>query len=153
MTEKKLSHLDPSGRATMVDVGGKQTSRRTARAEGFVRVSPETMKIVQSASLPKGNPFEVARIAGIQAAKRTSDLIPLCHSLHLDFADVQIELKPAGFRIESRVSCRRATGVEMEALTAVSLAALTIYDMCKAVDSAIEIGPVRLLKKTKEALP
>lgn len=147
MTE--FSHLDDGGRARMVDVGDKPEVARTALASGCVFVSAETVRCVREAGLPKGNPFEVARIAGIQAAKRTADLIPLCHSLQLDYVDVQLEVVDDRFSIRSEVRCRRSTGVEMEALTAVAVAALTIYDMCKAIDKEMRIGEVRLLKKTK----
>jgi cyclic pyranopterin phosphate synthase len=145
----EFSHLDDVGRARMVDVGDKPEVARTAVASGCVFVSAETVRRVREAGLPKGNPFEVARIAGIQAAKRTADLIPLCHPLHLDYVDVQIEVVDDRFAIRSEVRCRRSTGVEMEALSAVAIAALTIYDMCKAIDKEMRIGEVRLLKKTK----
>ncbi|MFZ0427610.1 MAG: cyclic pyranopterin monophosphate synthase MoaC [Acidobacteriota bacterium] len=145
----EFSHLDAQGRARMVDVGGKPESARTATARGFVRVSTATTELIRRSGLPKGNPFEIARIAGIQAAKRTADLIPLCHTLHLDFADVQIELTEEGFEVRSEVRCRRSTGVEMEALAAVCVAALTLYDMCKAVDKAIRIDNIHLVQKTK----
>jgi cyclic pyranopterin monophosphate synthase len=145
----KLSHMDERGRSVMVDIGEKAPSTRTARAEGRLFVSPETVRLVRDAGLPKGNPFEVARYAGIQAAKRTADLIPLCHSLSLDFVDVEIELGGDGFLVRSIAKCRWATGVEMEALTAAAAALLTLYDMCKAVDSAMRIGDIRLVEKTK----
>lgn len=147
---KKLTHLDSQGNAKMVDIGEKQIVRRTATAEGHVRLSPGTGQLILESSLPKGNPFEVARLAGIQAAKQTSRLIPLCHDLNLDFVDVQIELDGSDLAIRSQVSCRWATGVEMEALMAVSMAALTLYDMCKAVDKEMTIGEIRLVEKTKE---
>ena len=147
---KKLTHLDSQGNAKMVDIGEKQLVRRTAAAEGHVRLSPGTGQSILESSLPKGNPFEVARLAGIQAAKQTSRLIPLCHDLNLDFVDVQIELDGSDLAIRSQVSCRWATGVEMEALMAVSMAALTLYDMCKAVDKEMTIGEIRLVEKTKE---
>lgn len=147
---KKLTHLDSQGNAKMVDIGEKQIVRRTAAAEGHVRLSPGTGQLILESSLPKGNPFEVARLAGIQAAKQTSRLIPLCHDLNLDFVDVQIELDGSDLAIRSQVSCRWATGVEMEALMAVSMAALTLYDMCKAVDKEMTIGEIRLMEKTKE---
>lgn len=147
---KKLTHLDSQGNAKMVDIGEKQIVRRTAAAEGHVRLSPGTGQLILESSLPKGNPFEVARLAGIQAAKQTSRLIPLCHDLNLDFVDVQIELDGSDLAIRSQVSCRWATGVEMEALMAVSMAALTLYDMCKAVDKEMTIGEIRLVEKTKE---
>ncbi len=145
----KFTHLDEHRRARMVDIGEKQLVRRSAVAEGKVFVSPETRDLILEAGLPKGNPFEVARIAGIQAAKRTSELIPLCHPLSLDFVDVEIELVPGHFRIVGRAACRWATGVEMEALTAVTVAALTLYDMCKAVDKSIQIGEISLVEKHK----
>ena len=147
---KKLTHLDAQGSAKMVDIGEKQVVRRTARAEGSVRLSPGTANVILAARLPKGNPFEVARLAGIQAAKQTSCLIPLCHDLNLDFVDVQIELAEDELLIRSQVACRWATGVEMEALTAVSVAALTLYDMCKAADKEMAITQIRLVEKTKE---
>ena len=133
----------------MVDVGQKGLLHRTAVAEGKVFVSPETSRLIRGDGLPKGNPFEAARLAGIQAAKRTSDLIPLCHNLNLDFVDVQIELEEESFLVRSEVSSRGATGVEMEALTAISVAGLTLYDMCKAVDKKMVIGEIRLVAKRK----
>ena len=145
----KLTHTDEKGRARMVDVGTKRVVQRTAVAEGKVAISPQARQVILEAGLPKGNPFEVARLAGIQAAKQTSQLIPLCHNLNLDVADVEIELGESGFIVRSRVSCRAVTGVEMEALAAVAVAALTLYDMCKAVDKEMVIGEVRLLEKTK----
>jgi cyclic pyranopterin phosphate synthase len=134
----------------MVDVSGKTPGRRQARAEGRVSVSPGTASLVAASGLPKGNPFEVARLAGIQAAKLTSQLIPLCHNLPLDWVDVTIELQDATFLITADVICRSATGVEMEALTAVSVATLTVYDMCKAVDKNMVIGEIKLVSKRKE---
>ncbi len=133
----------------MVDVGSNAETARTATAAGSVFVSAATLELVRRSGLPKGNPFEVARIAGIQAAKRTADLIPLCHTLQLDYVDVRIELGTDRFLIESEVKCRRSTGVEMEALSAVAVAGLTIYDMCKAVDKEMRIGEIRLVRKTK----
>ena len=149
----RLTHVDSTGTARMVDIGGKELVRRTAAAEGRVLIAESTRQVVLEAGLPKGNPFEVARLAGIEAAKRTSGLIPLCHNINLDFVDVDVELDDSGFLIRSRVSCRWATGVEMEALTAVAVTALTLYDMCKAVDRELEIGRIRLLEKTKTPLP
>ena len=134
----------------MVDVSGKTPGRRLARAQGRVSISPRTAGLVAGSGLPKGNPFEVARLAGIQAAKQTSQLIPLCHNLPLDWVNVDIELQDACFLITADVVCRSATGVEMEALTAVSAAALTVYDMCKAVDKSMVIGEIRLVYKRKE---
>lgn len=145
----KLTHIDAKGRARMVDISAKELVQRTAIAEGKVFILPQTAEVVERSGLPKGNPFEVARVAGLQAAKQTSELIPLCHNLSLDFVDVQIELRKDCFYIRSEVKCRWATGVEMEALTAVAVAALTLYDMCKAVDKEIVIGEIRLLEKKK----
>jgi cyclic pyranopterin phosphate synthase len=133
----------------MVDIGDKNRVKRKAKAEGKLFFGKETRKAVQTHALPKGNPFEVARIAGIQAAKQTEQLIPLCHKLCLDYVDVEIELAEDHFLIRSEVSCRWATGVEMEALTAVTVAALTLYDMCKAVDGNLLLKEVRLLEKMK----
>lgn len=148
----KLTHLDAEGNARMVDVSGKPRSLRTARARAWLRVAPDTASLIREQALPKGSPFEVAKLAGIQAAKETSRLIPLCHSLHLDFVDVTIRLEGERFKIDSEVRCRRATGVEMEALTAVSVTALTLYDMCKAVDNSMEIERVFLVSKEKSGL-
>jgi cyclic pyranopterin phosphate synthase len=145
----KLTHVDDSGNARMVDISDKKMAPRTALAEGKLFVSGQTSKLIRESNLPKGNPFEVARIAAIQAAKQTSQLIPLCHNLALDFADVDIELQEDGFLIRSHVRCHWATGVEMEALVAVSVAALTLYDMCKAVDRKMVMGDIRLLEKVK----
>ncbi len=148
----KLTHVDDEGRARMVDTGSKPVLRRQAVAEGRVSLSPETVELISKQRLPKGNPFEVARVAGIQAAKETSRLIPLCHGLHLDFIDVEIELDSGSWRIQATVSSRWTTGVEMEALTAVSVTALTLFDMCKAVDKRMTIGEIRVLSKTKEEI-
>ncbi len=143
---KKLSHYDEAGRARMVDVGAKSATARTARAEALVRMKPEVIRAL--GRNPKGNPLEVARIAGIQAAKRTAELIPMCHPLPLTHADVGVEVEERGVRIESSVSTTAQTGVEMEALTAAAVAALTVYDMTKALDKSISIDKVRLLEKT-----
>lgn len=145
----KLTHLDQKGRARMVDIGDKELSRRSAVAEARLRIQARTRQTILEAGLPKGNPFEVARLAGIQAAKETSRLIPLCHAIQLDYVDVEIELKEDHFLIRSEVRCRWATGVEMEALTAVTVAALCLYDMCKAIDQSMSVGGVRLLEKRK----
>lgn len=142
----KLSHYDDQGAVHMVDVGEKAPTRRTAIAAAFVSLSEETIAALPDN--PKGNPLEIARIAGIQAAKRTSELIPLCHPLPLSYADVECRLAPGGVELTATARTTGQTGVEMEAMTAVSVAALTIYDMCKALDKAIEIGPIRLLEKT-----
>jgi cyclic pyranopterin phosphate synthase len=143
-----FSHIDESGRARMVDVGAKNPTVRVARAEAWVEMSPDLVRQLENRRLPKGDPFEVVRIAGIQAAKKTSDLIPLCHPLSLDQVDVRVEMTGTGVRIETVARNSGRTGVEMEALVAASVAALTLYDMCKGVDKGIEIGPVRLVEKT-----
>ena len=142
----KLSHYDSEGQARMVDVSGKVTTHREAIAYAFVALSSEVLEALPSN--PKGNPLEVARFAGIQAAKRTSDLIPMCHPLPLSFIDVTAKVSGNGIEIHSTAATTAGTGVEMEALTAASVAALTIYDMCKALDKGIVIREVRLLKKT-----
>jgi cyclic pyranopterin monophosphate synthase len=142
----KLSHFDAAGSARMVDVSGKPATKRTARAHAFVAVRPEVLG--QLPANPKGSPFEIARIAGIMSAKRTSELIPLCHSLWLSHADVETMLEPDGVRIVATASTTAETGVEMEALTAASVAALTVYDMLKALDKSIEIRDIYLLEKT-----
>jgi cyclic pyranopterin phosphate synthase len=142
----KLSHFDDSGQPRMVDVSGKGVTKRTARAHAFVRMSAEVLASLPSN--PKGDPLVVARIAGIQAAKRTAELIPLCHSLPLSHADVAIMVEPDGVRVIATAATTAQTGVEMEALTAVSVAALTIYDMTKALDKRIEIQDIYLLEKT-----
>ena len=145
----RFSHLTADGRATMVDVGSKSVSVRRAVAEGFVRCNPLTVAALRDRTVPKGDVFAVARVAGIMAAKRTDGLIPMCHSLPLEAVSVEFELLESGVRIRSTASVTARTGVEMEALTAVSVAALTIYDMCKSVDKGMEITGVRLLEKTK----
>ena len=144
----EFSHLDDEGRARMVDVGGKTKTVRFARAEALVSMSESLLERLRERTLPKGDPFEVVRIAGIQAAKKTSDLIPLCHPLPLSHVDISLDLTSDGARIETTVRTVAETGVEMEALVAASVAALTLYDMCKGVDKSVEIGPVRLLEKT-----
>lgn len=142
----RLSHYDDAGRAAMVDVSAKAETKRTATAQAFVKIRPGVLK--QLPQNPKGNPLEVARIAGIAAAKRTSDLIPMCHPLLLSHIDVTAEVQSRGVRITSTVSVTGPTGVEMEALTAASVAALTVYDMTKALDKSIEIQDVYLIRKT-----
>jgi cyclic pyranopterin phosphate synthase len=132
----------------MVDVTSKDTTIRVARAEACVEMSKSTVELLRDNAMPKGNAIEVARIAGIQAGKRTSELIPLCHPLPLTHLDVSIELTDSGARIETVARTKAETGVEMEALTAATVAALTLYDMCKAVEKGISIGPVRLLEKS-----
>jgi cyclic pyranopterin phosphate synthase len=142
----KLSHYEDSGGARMVDVSTKSATSRRAEASGFVVVKPQALQALPEN--PKGNPLEVARIAGIMAAKRTSELIPMCHSLPLSCVDVNIRLCENGVAITSNVATTAQTGVEMEALVAVSVAALTIYDMLKAVDKGIEIRDIMLQRKT-----
>ena len=146
--QKNLTHLDSSGKAVMVDVGGKSDTKREAVARGHIQLQPETMALLERDALRKGNAIEVARLAGIMAAKKTGELIPLCHPLGLDYVDVRIIRNDCRLEIEATARCTGKTGVEMEALTAVSIAALTIYDMCKAVDKSMMIGEIRLVKKT-----
>jgi cyclic pyranopterin phosphate synthase len=146
----EFSHLDAAGRARMVDVGRKPVRTRTALAEGMLHCAPETVAALRDQTLPKGDVLTVAKIAGILAAKRTDELIPLCHSLPLDGVEMRFALREGGVFIEAEVRTQARTGVEMEALTAVSVAALTIYDMCKAVDKGMIIGDIRLVRKIKE---
>jgi len=145
---KELTHLDTTGRIRMVDVGSKPVTERTAVASGFVQMSAAALDAIKVRQMPKGNPLEAARLAGIMAAKRTSDLIPLCHPLMLTHVDVQLELKEGGVAIQSKVATTAQTGVEMEALTAVAVAALTLYDMCKAIDRGMVLTDIRLESKT-----
>jgi cyclic pyranopterin phosphate synthase len=142
----KLSHYDDAGKASMVDVSAKQDTRRTATASAFVELSAAVLAALPSN--PKGSPLEVARIAGIQAAKRTSELIPMCHPLPLTHVDVQVEIAQGGVRITASAATTGPTGVEMEALTATTVAALTVYDMTKALDKGIVIRNVQLESKT-----
>lgn len=143
-----LTHTDEQGRARMVDVGDKPITTRAASASGFVRMSPATVEAIRAQRTPKGDPLETARLAGIMAAKRTSELIPLCHPLPLNHADVRLDLRDDGVAIIATARTDAKTGVEMEALTAASVAALTIYDMCKAVDKDMVITNIRLESKT-----
>ena len=136
----------------MVDVGGKAVIRRTATATGRVSMSPETVQALREKALPKGDALNTAKIAGVMAAKRTPDLIPLCHGLNLTSVDLRFTVFDGGVDILATSRASDRTGVEMEALTAVSVAALTLYDMCKAVDKGMEIGDIKLLEKSKEAL-
>src|SRR5579871_3290098 len=144
----KLSHFRKRGEVAMVDVTAKDVTERTAVAQGLVRMSPAVLRALRQQKLPKGNPLEIARIAGIATAKRTSEWIPLCHPLPLTHIDVTARLCKDGVEITSRVTATAQTGVEMEALVAVSAAALTIYDMCKALDKGIEIRDIYLVEKT-----
>jgi cyclic pyranopterin phosphate synthase len=143
-----LSHLDRSGRLRMVDVGGKPVTAREAVAEGFIRVNAATRRLVGAGQVKKGNAIEAARLAGIMAAKRTAEIIPLCHPLALTHVSVDIEPRRGGFGIRATTRTSAQTGVEMEALVAVAAAALTLYDMLKAADRQMVIGDVRLVAKT-----
>lgn len=143
---KRLSHYDQAGSVRMVDVSAKAETRRAARAHALVRMAPAVLKKLPKN--PKGNPLEIARIAGIAAAKRTSDLIPLCHPLMLSHADVEVTVEKKGVRIIASAATTAQTGVEMEALTAAAVAALTVYDMTKALDKSIEIQDLYLLEKS-----
>jgi cyclic pyranopterin phosphate synthase len=147
MTDRELTHLNESGEAHMVDVGDKDVTRRMAVAEGLVVMSPDLVERFFTGDLPKGDAAALARIAGIMGAKKTSELIPLCHPIPLTSADISLESAGHGVRITATVSTTSQTGVEMEALTAVSLSALTIYDMVKGVERGVTIEGVRLLKK------
>lgn len=143
---KKLSHYDSAGAPRMVDVSGKPAAPRLARAHAFVQISPAVLRKLPKN--PKGNPLEIARIAGIQAAKRTSELVPMCHVIPLSYVDISYALCNDGVELHSRVTATDATGVEMEALTAVTVAALTVYDMCKALDKGIVIRSIQLETKS-----
>ncbi|MDR4988767.1 MAG: cyclic pyranopterin monophosphate synthase MoaC [Bacteroidales bacterium] len=150
----KFSHTDKEGKARMVDVGGKPLQQRTASASGFVRLQPETLKLISENEIKKGDVLSIAEIAGVQAAKKTSDLIPLCHPLLISSVMVKTRLsnepEKKGVQVTATVTCQGQTGVEMEALTAVSVALLTIYDMCKAVDKEMCIEAVHLTEKIKQ---
>jgi cyclic pyranopterin phosphate synthase len=143
-----LSHLNAAGEASMVDVSAKPATTREARATGFVSMQPETLALIAEGGHAKGDVLAVARIAGIQAAKRTADLIPLCHPLALSHVQVSFTLEATGVRIESQCRLSGQTGVEMEALTAVSVSALTLFDMCKAVDRTMVMSEMRVLSKS-----
>ena len=145
---EELTHINEQGRARMVDVTEKSVTFRGAVAEGRVRMAPETVKLIRSGGAPKGDVLAVAQVAGIMAAKRTHELIPMCHPLRLTGIDLRFTLEERAVHILAEVKCKGETGVEMEALTAVSAAALTVYDMCKAVQRDMEIGDIRLLRKT-----
>lgn len=144
-----FSHADDQGKARMVDVGGKIPQRRLARAEGSITIGPRTCQLLRNNQLQKGDVLAVAQIAGILAAKRTPELIPLCHPLTLDHVAVRLTVTDESVIAASEVACVGRTGVEMEALTAVSVALLAVYDMCKAVDDAMRIGPIYLVEKSK----
>ena len=144
----KMSHVDKNGQAKMVDVGAKETTSRTAKASGVVRTTAQVVSQIKENRIAKGDVLSVARVAGVLAAKRTSELIPLCHPLQLDLVSVDFELGEQEIRVRSEVRCSGKTGVEMEALTAVSVACLTLYDMCKSVDRSMRISSVQLDEKT-----
>ena len=146
----ELSHTDSQGRARMVDVGGKIVQRRIARASGRIILARSTVDLIRENQMKKGDVLTLAQVAGIQAAKRTSELIPLCHPLTLDSIHVEMALDDEGVTAKSEVRCIGRTGVEMEALTAVSVALLTVYDMCKAVDKSMRIGEIHLIEKVKQ---
>jgi len=146
----ELSHIDSTGQATMVDVSNKPSQTRTAVAEGIIQLSAETINKIQDNTITKGNVLTVAQIAGIQAAKQTSSLIPLCHNLPLNKVSVDFEINSDNIKAIGTAKCVGVTGVEMEALTAVSIALLTIYDMCKAVDKKMIISNIKLVSKVKE---
>lgn len=145
-----LSHIDETGAARMVDVSPKPGMKRTATARGRIRLASETLRLIREGGLKKGDALACARIAGIGGAKQTSQLIPLCHNIVLDRVSVDLELTEEGIEIGATARCTGKTGVEMEALTAVSIAALTIYDMCKAVDKGMVVEEIKLVKKHKE---
>ena len=143
-----LSHINEQGRARMVDVTDKESTVRIATAQGTVKVNSDTMALIKSGGMKKGDVLAVAQVAGIMAAKKTADIIPMCHPLRLSSVDIGFELTDTEIVIQATVKCKESTGVEMEALTAVSTAALTIYDMCKAVQRDIEITDIRLMYKS-----
>tara|TARA_B100001758_G_scaffold227632_1_gene221232 strand:- start:149 stop:622 length:474 start_codon:yes stop_codon:yes gene_type:complete len=145
---ENFSHLDPDGKAHMVDISEKQDSKRTARARATISMAKETIVALQQDDVPKGDVFAVARVAGIQAAKRTGDIIPLCHPLMLSSVKVEFEISDDKVEIEAEVTTVGRTGVEMEALTACSVSALTMYDMCKSLDKRMKITDLALLQKT-----
>jgi len=149
---EKFSHINKEGKAEMVDVGHKQPQLRTAKASGTIKLSPNTIKLIEENNIKKGDVLSIAQIAGIQGAKLTSQLIPLCHPLDITKIDVNAQLIEEGVKVNSLVKCIGRTGIEMEALTAVNIALLTIYDMCKAVDKEMVMGAIELREKTKEDL-
>ena len=144
----KLSHVDDRGRVKMVDIAGKPVTKRTAVARGLISTGRETLKLIRGNKVAKGNVLAVAKVAGMLAAKKTAGLIPLCHPLNLTHVDLNFEFREEGIGIKSRVELEGRTGAEMEALTAVAVAALTIYDMCKSVDKGMTISGIKLIKKT-----
>jgi len=147
--KEKLSHINGEGKAKMVDVGNKPSQTRTAIAEGFIQLQKKTLQLIKDNQIKKGDVLTVAEIAGIQAAKQSSQLIPLCHPLMLTKVAVETEIKEKGVYVKGLAKCQGQTGVEMEALTAVNITLLTIYDMCKAVDKQMKMGDIQLIEKTK----
>ena len=145
-----LTHFDDNGNPKMVDVSNKQSTKRIAQASGFVKMKPSTLETILNKNISKGDVLQIARLAGIMASKKTSSIIPLCHPILIDSISVDLKpyLKNSKIKITSNITCRGATGVEMEALTAVSASALTIYDMCKSIDRSIEILEIKLIKKS-----
>lgn len=148
----EFSHIDKDGKANMVDVGHKEPQIREAKAVGIIHLEARTIELINENALKKGDVLTIAEIAGIQAAKRTSDLIPLCHTLQITKAEVKCSIIEKGVQVNTQVKCIGQTGVEMEALTAASIALLTIYDMCKAVDKSMVLGDISLVEKTKTNL-
>ncbi len=146
---KKFSHVDDAGKANMVDVGGKADQKRVAKATGHITLKSETIQLIQDNSMKKGDVLTISEVAGIQGGKRTNELIPLCHPLQITKLDVKATIDKTGVRVNSEARCIGKTGIEMEALTAVSVALLTVYDMCKAVDKEMNIDEVKLVEKTK----
>lgn len=149
----KLSHIDNEGKAKMVDVSHKKDQIRVAKAKGFIKLNRETISLIRDNKMKKGDVLTVAEIAGIQAGKKCSDLIPLCHQLPLSKIEVHTNLTETGVEVKTMAKCIGQTGVEMEALTAASIALLTVYDMCKSVDKYMEIGKITLIEKTKTDIP
>ena len=149
---ERLSHVGEDGSARMVDVSAKPVVVRSANARGFVSLAARTVQLVRENGLKKGDLLPVAKLAGIMGAKQTANLIPLCHQVEIEFVDVQLTLEEDGVAIEAVARCTDKTGIEMEALTAVAVAALAVYDMCKAVDKSMRIGPIELVEKTKDRL-
>lgn len=147
-----FSHVDKKGKAQMVDIGGKIDQRRTAKAQGKIELSPETIKLIRENQIQKGDVLTVAKIAAINAAKQTAYLIPLCHPLMIDVIDVECTIENNCVHVKCLVKCTGKTGVEMEALMAVNIALLTIYDMCKAVDKNMQIGEIQLIEKNKTSV-
>ena len=149
---EKLSHVDENGKANMVDVGTKADQKRVAKATGHITLKPETVQLIRDNSMKKGDVLTISEIAGIQGGKKTSDLVPLCHPLQITKLDVKATIDDTGVRVNSEARCVGKTGIEMEALTAVSIALITVYDMCKAVDKEMTVDEITLVEKTKTDL-